>query len=922
MMTRLLLVGLVLGLGACASVGHRDAAADGPAPELRPGAHTPLPASALRWVDETMASLTLREKAGQLVMPWVGGEYTAVDSPEFDRLLEWVEANGVGGLVMSVGLPHSYAAKLNELQRRARVPLLVASDMENGPGMRMSGIYSLPHLLPQGGGTAFPPVMALGATGSEELTYELGRVLGREARAVGVHITFGPVLDVNSNPANPIINTRSFGEDPALVSRLGVAYIRGARAEGLMTTAKHFPGHGDTGEDSHIELPVITADRARMDAVELPPFRAAVEAGIDAVMTAHIAIRGVEGADAPPATLSPYFMTGVLREEMGFDGLLFTDAMTMGGVADEFGGGAEVLIRALEAGADVLLMPRDVAEAVAAVTEAVESGRLEESRIDASVRRILEAKARAGLHRRRQVSLDAVDEVVGVRAHTELARTVAERSLTLARDRDGLVPLTGAGRVLVLNYAEGNDPVAGRTFIRTLAASVTVDAARVDARTDPAAWEDLRARADSADVVIAAARVTPREYSGTVETEGGFAGFVESLARAGKPVVAVSFGSPYLLDSFPSVPAYLLAWGGVDASQRAAARALLGEIPIGGRLPISLPPTTRPAPGSCDPDRPFPAARPHPGDRRVTTEPDARFVIGLDGGGTATRVAVADGSGRELVRRAGAAGLVDPRDPAASARRLSALVREAAAAAGVALPVSALCAGLAGTGAPDRRERVRDVLASEGVAEKVLVVPDGEVALEGALGGAPGVLLVAGTGSAAWGRGEDGATARCGGWGMVAGDEGSGYAIGRDALGAALQTADGRRPPGALLPELLDRLGLEEAAELAAWSGTAAKGDVAALSPLVIRLADAVDPAAEEIVSRAAGDLARHVHALVERLGPWSGPAGVVFHGGALGEEGLARRVEAELRSGPVEIERREAAADAVTGAVRMALSL
>jgi beta-glucosidase-like glycosyl hydrolase len=394
----------------------------------RAGADQPLRATERDWVETTLASLSLREKVGQLVMPWVGGEYTAVDSPEFDRLLEWVESQRVGGLILSVGLPHSYAAKLNELQRRAEVPLLVASDMENGPGMRLSGIYSLPHLLPQGGGTAFPPVMALGATGSEQLAYELGRVLGREARAVGVHITFGPVLDVNSNPANPIINTRSFGEDPELVSRLGVAYIRGARAEGLMTTAKHFPGHGDTSEDSHIELPVITADRARLDSVELPPFRAAVDAGIDGVMTAHIALPGVEGEGALPATLSPYFMSEVLRGEMGFAGLLFTDAMTMGGVVDEFGGGAEVLVRALEAGADILLMPRDVAEAVNAVVHAVETRRVTESRIDASVRRLLEAKARAGLHQGREVSLVGVDRVVG-RARPHRPRRDRRRAL-------------------------------------------------------------------------------------------------------------------------------------------------------------------------------------------------------------------------------------------------------------------------------------------------------------------------------------------------------------------------------------------------------------------------------------------------------------------------------------------------------------
>ena len=555
-----------------------------------PDPRTPLPPAAREWVETTLASLTTRQKAGQLVMPWVGAEYTAVDSEAFDRLREWVETDGVGGLVLSVGLPHSYAAKVNALQRRAAVPLLIASDMENGPGMRMSGIYSLPHLLTQGGGTAFPPVMALGATRSEELASRLGGVLGREARAVGVHITFGPVADVNSNPANPIINTRSMGQDPALVARLARAYIRGAHAEGLLTTAKHFPGHGDTSEDSHIELPTITADRARMDSVELPPFRAAVDAGVDAVMTAHIAVPGVEGPGAPPATLSRYFMTGVLREEMGFRGLLFTDAMTMGGVADEFGGGGEVLIRALEAGADVLLMPADVGDAVDAVARAVEEGRISRERLDASVRRVLIAKARAGLHGGRLVDLEAVDDIVGSRAHAEVAREVAERSLTLVRDAAGLLPLADGARTLVVNYADSRNPAAGRLFPRLLGRAVPTTAARVDERTTAEEWAELHARADSADVVVVTAQVTPREYEGTVDPAASFNAFVEGLASAGKPVIAVSLGSPYLLTGFPSVGTYLLAWSGADVSQQAAADALLGRIPITGRLPIALPP--------------------------------------------------------------------------------------------------------------------------------------------------------------------------------------------------------------------------------------------------------------------------------------------------------------------------------------------
>jgi len=582
-------------LAACAPVTRSGEGAPSAGPAVSGAtALRPLAPADREWVERTLVALPLRAKVAQMVMPWVGGDYVSVDSPEFDRLREWVEREGIGGVVMSVGLPLSYAAKLNEMQRLARVPLLVASDMENGPGMRMAGIYSFPHLLPQGGSTAFPPVMALGAAGSDSLAHGLARVLAREARAVGVHVTFGPVLDVNSNPANPIINTRSFGEDPALVARLARAYVRGAREGGLLTTGKHFPGHGDTETDSHIGLPTIRADRSRLDAVELPPFRELVEEGIDGMMTAHIAVTGVEGDTAPPATLSPYFMTDVLRGEMGFRGVLYTDALDMGAVVGRYGAG-EAAVLAVKAGADVLLMPTDVRAAVDAVEAAVRGGQVTEARIDTSVRRILEAKARAGVHRDRFVALDAVPRVVGVREHTELARTIAERSLTLARDTHGMVPLPpGARRVLVVTYAGESNPVAGRVFAGALAAGGRrVESVRVDSRTTAAEFAELRERAGSADAVVVAAFVAPVEGAGTIEAEGGLPGFVQHLSRTGKPVVAVSFGSPYLLSAFPDVPAYLLAWGGQEVAQVAAARALLGEIPITGRLPISLPPHHR-----------------------------------------------------------------------------------------------------------------------------------------------------------------------------------------------------------------------------------------------------------------------------------------------------------------------------------------
>lgn len=589
----------VLALAAACAPAARPASAEpdprgSSAPSTSAAAPSaPLPAAldaeGRAWVERTLASLSLREKAGQLVFPWIGGEYAAEDSPEMDRLREWVEREGIGGIVISIGLPHSYAAKLNAVQRRSRVPLLVTTDMESGPGMRIGGGYTVPHLLPLGGGTSFPPVMALGAIGDTALAYEVGRVTAREARAVGVHLNFAPVLDVNSNPLNPIINTRSFGEDPHAVAGLATAFLRGEHAGGLMAAGKHFPGHGDTEADTHIGVAAIRADRARLDSVELVPFRAAVEAGVDGMMAAHISVTGIEGPDAPPASLSRLFATDVLRGEMGFRGLVISDAMDMGAVVRRYGR-TEPLVMALEAGIDLLLQPLDAREGVDAVVAAVQSGRIPEARLDASVRRILEAKARAGLHRSATVDLEAVDDVVGTRAHRQLAETVAQRSITLARDARGLVPMAAGARVLSITYADGVDLTAGRWFDRELTRlGHAVGSFRVDPQTPPETWARIQALADSADVIVASAYVQPREHAGTVGARGGFPQFVQTLAARGDRVVAVSFGSPYVISFYPTAPAYLLAWGGAEVSQRAAARALAGQAAITGRLPVSIP---------------------------------------------------------------------------------------------------------------------------------------------------------------------------------------------------------------------------------------------------------------------------------------------------------------------------------------------
>lgn len=562
-----------------------------PIPPGRPGTSAALTADELRWVDRTLASLSPRERIGQMVMPWVGGDYIAVGSPEFEQLRRWVEVDHVGGFVISIGLPHSYAAKLNQMQRRAKVGLLVGSDMENGTGMRLANIYALPSMLSQGGGTVFPPVMALGAARSDSLAYALGRVLGREARAVGVHMVFGPVLDVNSNPLNPVINVRSFGERPADVGRLGAAYISGARDAGLMTAAKHFPGHGDTDVNSHIGLPEVKADSARLATVDLPPFRDAIASGVDGIMTGHIAAVGIEGPDAAPATLSPHFMTSLLRDQLGFDGLLITDAMTMGAVSRRYGA-TEPLVLAVIAGADILLMPKNVTLAIATIESAVANGRIAPARIDASVRRILAAKVRAGLHRGRIVDIEAVDRIVNIPENAAIAKEVAERSMTLARDA-GLVPLKQK-RALVVTYAAVTDRLAGRSFSDELErGGMKVRDVRVDDRTTAAELAEIRLAIDSADITLAALYLAPSDDAESIGADGGFASMLESAARAGKPMIAISFGSPYVISALPTVPTHLLAWGSATISQVAAARALLGIAGIGGRLPVSIPPLYR-----------------------------------------------------------------------------------------------------------------------------------------------------------------------------------------------------------------------------------------------------------------------------------------------------------------------------------------
>lgn len=531
------------------------------------------------WVKKTLKELTLREKVAQLIKVRVMGRFLNRQSEEFRNLEREVRANGVGGVVLFAGSIYESAVLLNRLQSMSKLPLLVSADFERGAAFRIADT------------TSFPWTMAIGATGSEEFARREGAVTAREARALGVHWLFAPVMDVNNNPDNPVINIRSFGEDPELVARLGAAFIRGARENGALTTAKHFPGHGDTATDSHIGLAVVPSDAARLDAVELVPFRSAVKAGVDSIMTAHVAVPQLTGEADTPATLSAGILTGLLRESLDFRGLIVTDALEMGGITTRVWAG-QAAVRALSAGADMLLLPPDAGVALDEVVRAVGRGELTEARIDRSVERVLEAKARLGLHRQRIANLARIADVVAAPDSLELARAIAERSVTLVKDTGRLLPLhpLHPPRILSLVLSADLDPAPAPVFQTELRRRFpSARTAVLDPRISEEALAGVENSAAQADVVVCSTVVRVVTGSGTVGLPDRQRALIERLIASGKPVLWVAFGNPYLLRYFPQVAAYLCTYSYADVSQAAAARALSGEIEISGRLPVSIP---------------------------------------------------------------------------------------------------------------------------------------------------------------------------------------------------------------------------------------------------------------------------------------------------------------------------------------------
>ena len=562
-----------------------------PAPTPRLGAlqhvpaslSAPLPRAASRWIDSTLAAMPLRDKVAQMIMVWVLGDYTSTTDSAFAWAAARVRDDKVGGVVMSLGSPIEVAAKVNALQQRAALPLLIASDVEPGLGRLEGGTFT-PGLLRGGDATVLPNNMAIGATGRTDLAREAGRITGRESRAIGIHLAFAPTVDVNNNPANPVINVRSFGEDPAQVAAMSAAFVAGVQEAGVAATVKHFPGHGDTDTDSHLALPIVTASRARLDSMELAPFRATIDAGVAAVMSAHIALPAVAG-DSTPATLVPAIFQELLRDTLGFRGLAVTDAMDMRGVGAGYPNEVSS-VRAVQAGADILLMPADVGGAIRAVLAAVERGALTTARIDASVRRILELKVRTGALQRPLVDLDSLREVVGSTAHRATAQRIADGAVTLLRNTGAVLPLAPGTPTAIVTFAGESDVIAGRTFAGELRSRL--GEGRI-IRISPAT---SRARLDS--LLRPGERMVLATFVRTIEGEGRFAvgahvaQWVDSVAWT-RPVTVVAFSNPYVLREFNRVAGYVATFGRGDAVERAAARAVAGALPFAGRAPITLP---------------------------------------------------------------------------------------------------------------------------------------------------------------------------------------------------------------------------------------------------------------------------------------------------------------------------------------------
>jgi beta-N-acetylhexosaminidase len=608
-------IGLVLGFVFCAAGGSaKDKNMNKGAGSASKTASIHLDGPGRKWAERTLRRMSTEEKVGQLFMIWARAQFFNEADPVWIQLRDQVKKYHVGSLCMTVPVdgpvlfksqPYEAAEMLNRLQKDSKLPLIVAADFERGVSIRLNGA------------TVFPHAMAFGATGRPENAEEAGRITAIESRAIGVHWNFFPVADVNSNPANPIINTRSYGGDAALVSDYVAAYIKGAHEGGMLTTAKHFPGHGDTATDSHLGVAQVAGDRARLEAVELPPFKRAIAAGVDAVMVAHVTVPALDPDPNHVATTSKAVVEGLLKGEMGFKGIVVTDALDMGGLTRMYVKDVgRAAVETFKAGNDVLIIPADLDASYRDVLEAVKSGEIPRARLDESVLKILELKASLGLHKNRLVDIDRLAQVVGSPENMAAGQHIADEAITLVRDNGRELPIRRLGtpqaglpyqsvteaqnRIVAVIFSDDLRTESGRVLAREILARVPdAHVIYVDARSAMGMMPVVTSAVEQAEHVIAAVYSIPtagkmvQSGSGvknTVSMDEASATVLKAILDRGTArTIVLAMGNPYMISDFPAIENYVCAFSNVSVSETAAVKAIFGEINIGGHLPVAIP---------------------------------------------------------------------------------------------------------------------------------------------------------------------------------------------------------------------------------------------------------------------------------------------------------------------------------------------
>lgn len=534
--------------------------------------------SATDWVETSIQQMSLREKVAQLFIIWMSNRYMTDDSERWQEMERYARDVKVGGFYFSIGGLYEFPVHANKLQKISTTPLLISVDFEWGAGMRISNA------------TTFPRAMALAATRDTNLAYEMGKAVAREARALGVHQNYSPVVDVNNNPKNPVINTRSFGENPILVGDFGRAFIRGTQEENVIATVKHFPGHGDTDIDTHLDLPSVNFSRVRFDSLELVPFKNAIDNGVQSVMVAHIHAGAFDANDSIPATASENITTKLLKEELKFKGMIVTDALAMKGMSKVFRAG-EAATRAIQAGVDVLLMSPNTDEAIDSIVAAVQRGDISEERINYSVRKMLNFKKRSGLDANRFVDINTVSSVVAIDKHIGLAREIARKSITVLGNESKILPLQNLGNKKVLNivFSDVEDPNIASELYDELSKRHRMELVRIDSRSNQMEYDDALKKAKSADIIICQFMFHTRSEAMSGFLPKKIVDLASTVSSLKKPVVVVSMGNPYIVMEIPAPTAYIATYGQSKLSVESAAEIIFGEQPAKGKLPITIP---------------------------------------------------------------------------------------------------------------------------------------------------------------------------------------------------------------------------------------------------------------------------------------------------------------------------------------------